>query len=351
MRPIGRLWILAGLNAATTVLVPLFDLGAGGAPGVDGQAQAWILVLVYTNVTAIPALLEGPSMAEWLTRRNWPPTAAVLASTIIFAALGCLAAQTLLMWAGIAVPAEFWRQYLHTLRTALLFSMVFGLGVFSYASMRDQLRRAREQLHEQALVAERNQKLAVEARLRSLESRLHPHFLFNTLNSISALIAVDPPRAERIVGRLATLLRSSLDTTGRPLIPLEQELAIVQDYMDIERARFGDRLRGRIDVPAELRDAQVPPLSVQSLVENAVKHGITPRREGGEVCVSATAASDCVRIEVSDTGAGFDLSSVCAGHGLDSLVGRLDTLFGSRAHLAVSRREDRCVVQMVLPRS
>jgi sensor histidine kinase YesM len=350
MGPVGRLWILVALNVSTIVLVPLFGLGAADPPGVRGLLQEWTFVLVYTNVTAIPALVAGPSLVEALARRNGHLTAAVLVSTILFAALGCLAAQALLMWVGIAVPADFWQQYLHTLRAALLMSMAFGVGAFSYASMRDRLRRTEERLHEKEVVAERNLKLAAEARLRSLESRLHPHFLFNTLNSISALIAVDPQRAEQIVGRLAALLRSSLDTTSRPLIPLEQELAMVQDYVDIERARFGDKLRGRIDVPAELRDAQVPPLSVQSLVENAVKHGITPRRDGGEVRVSASAENGRLRIEVSDTGAGFDLSSVCAGHGLDSLVGRLDALFSSRAHLAVSRRAGRCVVEMVLPR-
>ena len=83
-----------------------------------------------------------------------------------------------------------------------------------------------------------------EARLRSLESRIHPHFLFNTLNSISSLIAVNPTRAEQIVGRLAALLRASLDNSSHPLIPLQQEMAMVESYIDIERARFGDKLRG-----------------------------------------------------------------------------------------------------------
>ena len=126
---------------------------------------------------------------------------------------------------------------------------------------------------------------------------------------------------------------------------------MVEDYVDIERARFGDRLRGHIDVPAGVRDAQVPPLSIQSLVENAVKHGITPQRGGGEVVVSASADTRQLTIEVSDTGDGFDLTAIRAGHGLDSLVRRLDALFSADARLNVSRRGGRCVVQMVLPRS
>jgi sensor histidine kinase YesM len=350
MTAAGRLWLLAVINAATMVMLPVMGLG-GDRGGLTEILHGWMPALVYTNLTGVPALLLGERFVEWLTRRHWPLTAAVVVCTLAFAAAGCLAAQALLMWMGYQVPERFWAEYLRTLRGALLLSIVFGLGAFSYASMRERLRQTEERLHEKEVAEERTRKAAAEARLRSLESRLHPHFLFNTLNSISALIALDPARAEQIVGRLAALLRSSLDTTTRPLIPLEQELAMVQDYVEIERARFGDKLHGRVEVPPELRDAQVPPLSVQSLVENAVKHGISPERNGGEVCVSASARNGQLRITVSDTGAGFDLSAVEAGHGLDSLVGRLDALFSSRAHLAVSRRDGRCVVEMVLPRS
>jgi sensor histidine kinase YesM len=348
MTLIGRVWLLLALNISITVVMPLIGLGSGH--GATDLLAGWALGLVYTNVTAIPALMAGPPMVERLAFRHWPLPAAVLLTTAVFTAAGCLAAQALLMWTGAAVPENFWGEYLHTLSRASLLSVAFGLGAFSYASMRDQLRRTEEKLHEKEMVEARAEKLVAEARLRSLESRLHPHFLFNTLNSISALIRVDPVRAEQIVGRLSALLRSSLDTSSRSLIPLAQELAIVEDYVDIERARFGDKLRGRIEVPADVRDAQVPPLSVQSLVENAVKHGITPQRGGGEVLVSASAENRQLTIEVSDTGGGFDLTAIRAGHGLDSLVRRLDALFSAEARLNVSRRGDRCVVQMVLPR-
>jgi sensor histidine kinase YesM len=349
MTPIGRVWLLLALNASMTVVVPLIRLGSGR--WTTGLFEAWAFTLVYTNVTAASALAAGPWMVGRLALRRWPPSAAVLVTTVFFAAAGCLVAQALLMWTGMAIAADFWRQYLDTLRGALLFSVVFGLGVFSYASMRDQLRRTQEKLHQKEVTEARAEKLVAEARLRSLETRLHPHFLFNTLNSISALIRIDPTRAEQMVGRLSALLRSTLDTSSRSLIPLSQELAMVEDYVEIERARFGDRLRGRIEVPAELLDAQVPPLSVQSLVENAVKHGITPQPSRGEVLVSASAWNRHLTIEVSDTGEGFDLTAIRAGHGLDSLVRRLDALFGDEARLNVSRRGDRCVVRVVLPRS
>lgn len=349
MTLIGRVWLLLALNVSMTVLVPLIGVGSGH--GVKDLLEEWAFVLVYTNVTAIPAVTAGPWMVGVLARRRWPLPAAVLVTTAVFAAAGCLVAQALLMWTGIAVPRDFWWQYLQTLSRAMLFAVVFGLGGFAYASMKDQLRRTEEKLHEKEVAEVRTEKLLAEARLRSLESHLHPHFLFNTLNSISALIRIDPVRAEQMVGRLSALLRSSLDTSSRSLIPLAQELAMVENYVDIERARFGDKLRGRIEVASELRDALVPPLSIQSLVENAVKHGISPQRSGGEVLVSASSEDGQLRIEVSDTGNGFDLTAIRAGHGLDSLVRRLDALFSTEARLNVSRHNDRCVVQMTLPRS
>ena len=119
-------------------------------------------------------------------------------------------------------------------------AIVFGLGAAVHGSLRGRVELTEQRLREKELAEERARKLAAEARLGSLESRIHPHFLFNTLNSISSLISVNPARAEQIVGRLAALLRASLETSQQPLIPLQQELAMVESYLDIERVRFGD---------------------------------------------------------------------------------------------------------------
>src|SRR5215469_5793920 len=226
------------------------------------------------------------------------------------------------MLIGLVVPGQFWREYLHTLRVAMPLAIVFGTGAIVHASLRGRVESMKEKLREKEVGEERARKLALEARLRSLEARIHPHFLFNTLNSISSLIAVNPPRAEQIVGRLADLLRASLDASGRSVIPLQQELGMVESYLDIERARFGDKLRSSIVVAGDLDSATVPPMSVQSLVENAVKQGISPRSDGGQVVVTAAEENGNLRIEIHDTGPGFDLSAVPPGHGLDNLVSR-----------------------------
>jgi len=306
--------------------------------------------LIYANLVAALGVLLVGVLPQVLARRKLSLVTTLALCFFGVVPVGILMVQALLMGIGMVVPHHFWAEYFRTLRVCMPLALVFGFGAISHASLRERVQVTEEKLHEKEAAEERTKKLAAEARLRSLEARIHPHFLFNTLNSISSLITVNPARAEQIVGRLAALLRASLDNSNQPLIPLRQELAMVESYMDIERVRFGDKLRGSAQVSAELQDAQVPPMSVQALVENAVKHGITPQGGGGEIQVTASAENGSLRIEVRDTGPGFDLAAIRAGHGLDNLVGRLDALFGAKARLNVFRREGYSVVEMVMPR-
>jgi sensor histidine kinase YesM len=344
------LWLWINLFV---MVVQLVVLTSSRPWSVRELVHMWAFALVYANVTGIPAILMLPGFVYRMAVHRFPLLPVMVSGILFFILTGCLVAQTLLWWAGMLPSQFFWSWYLRILPQALLGALVFGLSVFFYESLQERLRKTEERLHEKEIMEERAQKLVAEARLDSLQSRLHPHFLFNTLNSISSLIVGDPALAEKTVGRLAALLRSSLDNTSQSLIPLRQELAMIQDYFEIERVRFGSKLKGLVDVPEQLYDASVPPLSVLTLVENAVKHGITTQREGGEFRVAASRQeSDAsLRIEVRDTGPGFNLASIDAGHGLDNLVGRLDALFGDRAHLKVFERDGWCVVQMVLPLS
>lgn len=350
MTRIGRVWIFSLLWVNLSVLfVVLVQMSGNGGWGPRDLLRMWEYSLVYANVTALPAILLLPGLIGRFSGRKRRQVLVVVLGSLWFAAVGCLTAQTLLMWTRVAIPQHFWTDYLHTLQTAVLLALVFALGAFFFASLRDRLQEAEGKLHEKEIAAERARKLVAEARLQSLESRLHPHFLFNTLNSISSLIPTDPAKAEQTVGRLAGLLRASLDNTTQPVVPLARELAMTEDYVEIERVRFGGKLRGRVEVPEELYDIKVPPLSIQSLVENAVKHGITPQRAGGEFAITVSLANTRLCIEVCDTGPGFDVAAIRAGHGLDNLIGRLDALYGDAAGLNVLRRDGWCVVQMILP--
>ena len=346
-----RNWTFSLLWTNLAVALVLLIMLLGNQISSVGQLlDILAYALVYSNLVMLLGLLLVGPLAKRLALRKLSPVPAFAGSIIVVVPVGCLLVQALLMAIGVVVPQHFWREYLATLRVSVPLATVFGLGAFLHASLRDRLQVTERALREKELAEERAKKLAAEARLRSLESRVQPHFLFNTLNSISSLITLDPVRAEQIVGRLAALLRASLDTSDRSLIPLREELAMTESYIDIEKVRFGDKLDGSVNVPAALQEIKVPPMSVQALVENAVKHGITPKVGGGEICVAATAEGDNLRIEVCDSGFGFDLSMVPPGHGLDNLIERLNALFGDQARLNVFRRDGHSVVEMVLPR-
>jgi hypothetical protein len=183
-----------------------------------------------------------------------------------------------------------------------------------------------------------------QARLSSLESRLRPHFLFNTLNSIMALIPEDPAAAERVTEKLADLLRYSLDATNRSTVRLAQELKVATDYLEIEKTRFGQRLLYTIDVPETLLQAEVPPFSLQTLVENSVKYG------GSEIRVSARNGNGCLLLRVWDSGNGFsEKPNLPSGHGLSNLKERLAALWGSKAALEFPREDAGTTVQISLP--
>ena len=196
---------------------------------------------------------------------------------------------------------------------------------------------------------ERAFKLLAEARLSSLESRIHPHFLFNTLNSIASLIPIDPQRAEDTVGKLASLLRFSLNAQNSGLVPLAQELKIVRDYLEIESTRFGSRLRYEIQIPAAMNAVKVPPLAVQTLAENSVKHVAALRPGGASIRVSGRMADGRAVLEVIDDGPGFSLGAIAPEHGLGNLVARLDLLFGDQGKLDAGRENDRTVVRLSFP--
>jgi signal transduction histidine kinase len=161
-------------------------------------------------------------------------------------------------------------------------------------------------LFEQSLGAKRVNFELLEAREQALRAKLAPHFIFNTLNTLHAQIDADPRGAQATTERLAQLFRQVIEVSDRPAIPLKQELAFVEAYLGIERARMGERLRVRIEVPEALESAEIPPLSLQVLVENAVKHGVAPLEQGGELRIDARRDGEDVVVSVTDPGPGPD---------------------------------------------
>jgi LytS/YehU family sensor histidine kinase len=262
---------------------------------------------------------------------------------------GILAGSFIFQLAGIISQGGYWIEVRSSLPFAIVITLMIGLTTTTYETLRFKLQAADLELRTRQVEQERAYKLLAEAQLSSLESRIHPHFLFNTLNSIAALIPSDPVRAEDTVGKLASLLRFSLNAHHSGLVPLSQELKIVRDYLEIEKTRFGARIRYEIAVPASLDDVKVPPLALQSLVENAVKHVVAKRTEGATIQITGAHDSGRIHLEVIDDGPGFSLEAITPEHGLGNLIARLELLFGQAGQLAVTRENEKTVVRMSFP--
>jgi len=192
------------------------------------------------------------------------------------------------------------------------------------------------------------------ARLQALRMQINPHFLFNALNSIATLVYVDPRAADEMLGDLSGLLRRSLDSMDAQEIPLVQELEFIAGYIRIEQRRFGERLRVEQRVPDELGSALVPALVLQPLVENAIRHGIEPRRGPGLVVIEAAREGGALRLVVQDNGRGLDGSdrggSGHQGVGLANTRARLRGLYGADQSLALGPAEpEGCRVEIRLP--
>jgi LytS/YehU family sensor histidine kinase len=192
----------------------------------------------------------------------------------------------------------------------------------------------------------------MEARLKTLEAELHPHFLFNTLHAISTLVHTDPESADRMISRLSDLLRLTFDRSGAAGVPLKEELEFLQKYLEIEQTRFQDRLSVRFDIAPETLDAEVPRLILQPLVENAIKHGVSPRSGPGLVQIAAKRLGDLLSLEVRDDGVGLTTAArtrLHSGVGLSNTRDRLECLYGSRHRLDFSEGSNGLAVRIEIP--
>jgi two-component system, LytTR family, sensor histidine kinase AlgZ len=207
-------------------------------------------------------------------------------------------------------------------------------------------------LHYALLAVEQSRESEVQAReaeLRALKAQINPHFLFNSLNSITALTAVDPARAREMCIRLSDFLRSTLGLGERESISWREELALARVYLDVEQVRFGARLQVEMNVDEACSDCLVPPLVLQPLIENAVKHGIATLVDGGTIKVDGAVRDGLLEISVEN---GFDPDSPTPrrhGIGLRNVRSRLETRFGDAAHLTAHVENNRFRAEMVVP--
>jgi hypothetical protein len=198
----------------------------------------------------------------------------------------------------------------------------------------------------------REKQLALRsAELRALEAQINPHFLFNCLNSIRGLVLENPPLAQDLITRLANILRYNLHRDAGHTVPLASELEAASDYLALEKARFEDRLRVTVAVDPAATQAPVPPMLVQTLVENAIKHGVAPRTEGGDLTIRAAAEDGGLTIEVENPGRIGERNGDVPALGLRNIRERLRLLYGDRAALElVNRGDGRVAATVRIPR-
>lgn len=329
--------VALAIAAALSTQVLLQTLAAG-APFPSAIAD-WLRSLADHAVVAT-AILASIALAMHLPAPG-PPTWRVTAAIVAGAFAGSL-----------LVEASYWPLEEVTLASAapngIRFALIGGIAALIVAQ-RKRIDDAAAHEIDHRIALDRLALAESEARLALLRSQVEPHFLFNTLATIQRLQRTDLPAGRDALAGFIDYLCGALPLMGQRETSLGEEVDLAAAYLSVIRARMGARLATTIDVPAGLRDLAVPPFAVATLVENAVRHGLAPLREGGSLAISASAAGDRLRVRVEDTGVGVQ-GSGGAGTGLAHLRARLEVLHGGRASLRIrANRPSGVVAEIELP--
>jgi sensor histidine kinase YesM len=235
--------------------------------------------------------------------------------------------------------------YFTFFRAAATVPMIVGVAILGQAI------ELRARVQRNALDAERLRARLADARLASLTAQLRPHFLFNTLQNVSTLMYQQPAAADALLGHLGQLLRASFRYADTRTIPLEEELRLVRDYVEIARVRHGERLHFELDFDGAAADAAVPPFLLQPIVENAIAHGFDHSERGVHITVRARSSAETLCISVSDSGRGAgEHTATGAGIGLRNTRERLTETFGASATLSLQPLPDGgTVVEVRMP--
>ncbi|HXV87312.1 MAG TPA: histidine kinase [Gemmatimonadales bacterium] len=290
----------------------------------SAHPQAGLLSAALSSLHAIAVAAVLGLLVQRLTDRlPWPHplrprfVVAHAAAAVLYAAA----------WMGLTTLMQFFMYHgrILSLQYVQVGYLVLGMWLYVMVAGVSYATSATER-------AARAEAIAARSQLAALRSQLNPHFLFNALHTVVHLIPREPRRAAQAAEQVAGLLRATLGE-DRDLVSVAEEWVFVERYLDIERIRFGDRLQVQADIAQEARNAVMPSFALQTLVENAVRHGVAPRVEPTRVLVSARVEQAMLRLTVADTGAGTQTATQNGGTGLQRLRDRLSVLYGTRARL------------------
>ncbi len=318
------------LVAVLTTLVGLSMSVMRGTPALYSLAYAWSIGL---SILLVSYLLGAVSHLLGANKGLCAPPAMVYVLAVPLGGLIGVLAGTYLNGDR---PGRLLQEHPEALATAAVGALVFGTAITYYFHARQRLAEEQRKAQEQTARRAHYEQRLTETELRLLQAQIEPHFLFNTLSNVQALIGSDPARASAMLDALTRFLRASLKRTRAADGTLGEELALIEDYLSIHAVRMGKRLSHRIDCEPGLEHTRLPPLLIQPLVENAIRHGLEPDPRGGAIEIQACQADDGLVIEVADTGLGLETSSARPpGVGLRNIRERIEALYGPRARLEV----------------
>jgi two-component system LytT family sensor kinase len=332
-------WLIIGVfDAAQTVIVM----------HSEGMHHAWARLFVTLLLSWLPWVFATPLVIR-LGNKYSPTRLRPLktwlvhlsaAATIGLVSASWRASLDILLdpWTNPTKPGPFVALCLKHYYNGLLAVALLYCSVLLVRHVLDSKQRlALQQIH----AAQLNEQLS-RAQLKSLRQQIEPHFLFNTLNSIAGLVR--EKRNDDAIGMITALsdfLRGVIDDSNRYKVPLREEMNFVQKYLEIQNSRFADRLRVRMDVPDELLDAEVPSLTLQPMVENAIKHGISKRAHGGSICISAARNNGMLTLNVYNDGPRLpsNWNALKPGVGISNVRSRLHSLYGDTFDLSLENHE------------
>lgn len=324
-------WLLVALGPRAALTGPY--LWGGLCGGLSGLLLGWA-----------SALYGFAQDGRWDMRWRWRLRPRGMNEMLqALPALSLVSAVLATVGAAVLLPMVFRRWYMVTALASMVMVIVFS-ALLTLDSTRFLYAHAREQ----AAAAERAQAEAADARLHALQAQMNPHFLFNALNTIASLVRTDARAAEATTENLAAILRRTLDRSRSTVSTVEDEADYLRAYLAIEQERYGDRLAVDWRIEPDTLPLRIPPMTLQPLAENALKHGIGGRLEGGRMRIGVARADGRLRLEVEDDGAGF-AADAADGTGLGNLRARLATLYGDRASLEVTRLPRGARVAVELP--
>ena len=299
-----------------------------------GELPVWYAWLAMFPAVRFLALRFPPVGARSIRHVALHIGAAAVATVLMIAA-----ATAVRIWIPGMVPPQL--DYLEAVRRGSLGSFVLFLPIYGILVMGVLAVNYYRDTQERAMKESRLQAALVSARLDSLRDQLHPHFLFNTLHAVSALMAEDVPAARRMMRRLSELLRVTLEE-GPHEVTLEDEIGILEMYVGIQKIRFGDRLAVDYRIQPEAKTVLVPRLLLQPLVENAIKHGTGTHGRQGRITVAGDLADGRLVLSVADNGPGFPVGAGPRSHGigLSNTAARLEHLYGDHFSLELRNSDE-----------